>query len=234
MKTAFAIAAHPDDIEFLCAGTLAKYAQRGDEVFNVVCTNGDMGHVEIPPAELAEIRTQEATAAAETVGAQIKLLGEPDEWLFHDKRTRLLMIDAIRWANPDVIITHSPADYHADHRVCSEMVFAASFLSTVPHIESEHPAQDHVAALVYMDTVAAANFIPEVYVDITDTYELKKQALLCHQSQVKWLQDHDNIDVVDFIEAVARTRGLQCGVKYAEGFQVAKIWPRLRPERLLP
>ena len=48
------------------------------------------------------------------------------------------------------------------------------------------------------------------------------------------LQAHDNIDVVGFIEAVARTRGLQCGVKYAEGFQVAKIWPRLKTERILP
>ena len=109
-----AVGAHPDDIEFLCAGTLAKYSQRGDEVFNVVCTNGDMGHVIIPPEELAEIRAQEAAAAAATVGAQIMMLGEPDEWLFHDKRTRLMVIDAIRWADPDVIITHHPDDYHPD------------------------------------------------------------------------------------------------------------------------
>ncbi len=229
-----AVGAHPDDIEFLCAGTLAKYTQRGDEVFNVVCTNGDMGHMIIPPAELAEIRTQEAANAAQAVGAEFKMLGEPDEWLFHDKRTRLMVIDAIRWANPDVIITHSPDDYHPDHRVCSEMVFAASFLSTVPHIETEHSAQDHVAALVYMDTVAAANFIPEVYVDITETLAQKRQALLCHESQVKWLMDHDNMDVVEFVEAVARARGLQCGVQHAEGFQIPKLWPRLKTERILP
>ena len=229
-----AVGAHPDDIEFLCAGTLARYTQRGDEVFNVVCTNGDMGHVVIPPHELAEIRAQEAATAAETVGAQLKMLGEPDEWLFHDKRTRLLMIDAIRWANPDVIITHHPDDYHPDHKACSDLVFAASFLSTLPHIETEHPHQDHIAALLYMDSIAATNFTPELYVDITDTFELNTKALLCHESQVKWMKDHDSIDMADFIDAVARTRGLQCGVQYAEGFRVGKFWPRLRTERLLP
>ncbi len=229
-----AVGAHPDDIEFLCAGTLAKYTQRGDKVFNVVCTNGNMGHMIIPPEELGQIRTQEAANAAQTVGAEFKMLGKPDEWLFHDQRTRLMVIDAIRWANPDVIITHSPEDYHPDHRNCSELVFAASFLATVPHIETEHPAQEHVAALVYMDTVAGTNFIPEVYVDITETLEQKRAALLCHESQVKWLMDHDNMDVGEFIEVGARSRGLQCGVKYAEGFQIAKLWPRLKTERLLP
>ena len=229
-----AVGAHPDDIEFLCAGTLAKYVERGDQVFNVVCTNGNMGSIVIPPDELAEIRTEEARKAAETIGAEFLMIGEEDEWLFHDKRTRTLMIDAIRWADPDVIITHSPDDYHPDHRNASELVFAASFLSTVPHIETEHSSQDHIAAILYMDTVAATNFIPEMYVDITDTFEKKHEALLCHQSQVQWMMDHDNMDVGEFIEVVARTRGHQCGVKYAEGFQIAKLWPRFRTERILP
>ena len=85
-----------------------------------------------------------------------------------------------------------------------------------------------------MDTIAGTNFIPEVYVDITETLEQKRQALLCHESQVKWMRDHDNMDVVEFIETAARARGLQCGVQYAEGFQIAKLWPRLSTQRLLP
>lgn len=229
-----AVGAHPDDIEFLCGGTLAQYVARGDEVFNVVFTNGDMGHVEIGPEELAEIRTTEAREAAEAIGAQFRMIGEPDEWLFHDRRTRTLMIDALRWANPDVIITHSPNDYHPDHRTCSDIVFAASFLSTVPHIETEHAAQQHVPTLYYMDTVGGTAFTPEEYVDITDTIEIKIKALLCHQSQIKWLKDHDNMDLAEFVRNLAATRGQQCSVPYAEGFQVAKLWPRLRPERLLP
>ncbi len=65
-----AVGAHPDDIEFLCAGTLAKYVECGDQVFNVVCTNGNMGSIVIPPDELAEVRTNEARRAAETIGAE--------------------------------------------------------------------------------------------------------------------------------------------------------------------
>lgn len=229
-----AVGAHPDDIEFLCAGTLARYTARGDQVCNVVCTNGDMGHMIIGPEELGKIRTEEAHQAALKVGADYLMIGEPDEWLFHDKRTRLLMIDAIRWARPDVIITHDPADYHPDHRTASDLVFAGSFLATVPHIETEHEAISHPPTIIYMDTLAGTNFIPEEYVDITGTIETKIEALLCHDSQVKWMRDHDNMDVADFVRSLAKTRGQQCGVEYAEGFRTAKLWPRLRTERLLP
>ena len=229
-----AVGAHPDDIEVLCGGTLARYTARGDQAFNVVCTNGDMGHMVIEPEELARIRTEEARQAAQRVGAEYLMLGEPDEWLFHDKRTRLMMIDAIRWARADVILTHSPADYHPDHRCASDLVFAASFLATVPHIETEHEAIGAVPALIYMDTVGGTGFLPEEYVDISDTLEAKLEALCCHQSQVKWLMEHDGIDIADFVRNLAATRGLQCGVAYAEGFATAKLWPRLKPARLLP
>lgn len=229
-----AVGAHPDDIEFLCAGTIARYTARGDYAVNVVFTNGDMGHKILSPEELAKIRCEEARQAAEVVGADLKMLGEPDEWLFHDKRTRLMMIDCIREFNPDVIITHAPEDYHPDHRCCSDIVFAASFLATVPHIETPHEGTDHVATLIYMDTLGGTNFTPEEYVDISDTLELKVQALLQHQSQVKWMMDHDGIDVAEFVRSLASTRGLQCSVPAAEGFRTAKLWPRLKTERRLP
>ncbi|HEY3396898.1 MAG TPA: PIG-L deacetylase family protein [Armatimonadota bacterium] len=229
-----AVGAHPDDIEILCAGTLARYVARGDEVVNVVFTNGDMGHTVIPPEELAEIRCEEARRAAETVGAQFKMLGEPDEWLFHDRRTRTLMIDAIREYDPDVIITHSPDDYHPDHRCCSDIVFAASFLCTVPHIESAHTGTKSIATLIYMDTLGGTNFLPDEYVDITDTIDLKLAALNNHQSQLKWMREHDNIDLGEFVRTSAATRGLQASVPFAEGFQIAPLWPRLKTVRVLP
>jgi LmbE family N-acetylglucosaminyl deacetylase len=229
-----AVGAHPDDIEILCAGTLARYTARGDYAVNVVFTNGDMGHKVIGPEELARIRTEEARQAAAAVGAEFKMLGEPDEWLFHDQRTRIMMIDAIREFRPDVILTHSPEDYHPDHRCCSDIVFAASFLATVPHIETEHAATEHVAALLYMDTLGGTGFLPEEYVDITATLDRKIAALLKHESQVKWLREHDNIDISAFVRNLAATRGLQCSVPFAEGFRTAPLWPRLKPQRLLP
>jgi len=229
-----AVGAHPDDIEILCAGTLAKCAARGDQLHIVVVTDGAAGHKVIPPPQLAEIRKREASAAAALIGAQIAFLAEPDELLFEDERTRLMMIDALRVADPDLIITHGPEDYHPDHVHCSRLVFGASFVSSVPNIKTDHPAQEKIAALYYMDALAGAGFLPEEYVDITETFATKRDMLSQHQSQLTWLKEHDNIDILEFVETVAHFRGLQCGVQYAEGFRAAHLWPRQKTQRLLP
>ncbi len=229
-----AVGAHPDDVEILCGGTLAKYARLGHEVFIAVATDGSAGHTEIPPDQLAQMRREEAEKAAAIIGAQIYFIGEPDEWLFHDRPTREKFIRAIRWANPDLIITHYPGDYHPDHRACADIVFAASFLSTLPKIMPEVAAQEKVAALFYMDTLAGADFEPEFFVDVTEDFDTKRRMLACHETQVAWLRDHDSIDIFDFIDRVARMRGLQCGCQYAEGFRAAWVWPRISPQRLLP
>ncbi len=229
-----AVGAHPDDIEILCAGTLTRLAAEGHDVHMLVATDGAAGHKIIQPPELAEIRRRETTAAADLIGAQIHFLQEPDELLFEDERTRLKMIDALRVADPELVITHNPDDYHPDHVICSRLVFGASFVSTVPNIRTEHAAQEGVAALYYMDGLAGANFLPEEYVDITDFMATKREMVSKHESQLTWLKEHDNIDIVDFVETVARFRGLQCGVPYAEAFRGAHIWPRQRTVRLLP
>lgn len=229
-----AVGAHPDDIEILCAGTLAKYAAEGHEVFIGIATDGAAGHAVIKPDELREIRKREATAAAAVIGAQIRFLEEEDEWLFHDRRTREKFVELVRWAAPNVIITHNPDDYHPDHRACSDLVFAASFLATLPNVMPDVPAHGEVAALFYMDSLAGAGFTPEYYVDITETLARKLEMLGKHESQVKWLKDHDDIDIMQFVQTVARRRGVECGVQYAEGFRAARVWPRIRPERLLP
>lgn len=228
------VGAHPDDLEVLCGGTLAKFSQRGDQVIMAIATDGGAGHMHIPPQELAEIRRQEAGKASELIGAQLIWLGFRDELIFEDIDTRLRFVDLIRVAKPDVILTHDPGDYHPDHRVVSRLIFDASFLSGLPNVKTEHPAHPGVQPLFYFDTLAGNNFTPTEYVDITDVYEIKKAMLGCHASQVRWLKDHDDIDIFDFIEIMSRSRGLQCGVKYAEGFRNEPVWPRIRPQRLLP
>jgi len=91
-----------------------------------------------------------------------------------------------------------------------------------------------VCPLIYFDTLTGASFLPTEFVDITDTFEIKKAMLACHASQVKWLQEHDQIDIADFITVMARSRGLQCGVPFAEGFRAEYAWGRNRPFRVLP
>ncbi len=154
--------------------------------------------------------------------------------LFDDEQTRLRFIELIRQANPDIIITHSPEDYHPDHVKTYEIVFGASFVSSIPKIKTETKVLPKVPRLLCMDTLAGIHFNPEFYVDITEVFEEKKDVLSCHESQIKWLKDHDNINILDFVEITNRFRGLQAGCKYAEGFREIRRWPRVSTENFLP
>ena len=229
-----AIGAHPDDIEICCSGTLAKFSQKDHEIIMAYVTDGGAGHKTIPPDEMREIRRNEAQAACAVIGADMLWFGLPDEFVFDDLETRLLFVDKIREARPEVIITHGAADYHHDHRAVHNMVLGASFIATLTNVRTKHPEIPSLPKLFYMDTLAGTNFIPEEYVDISEQFHIKKEMLSKHQSQLKWLKDHDNIDILEFIEVMARSRGLQCGVNYAEGFCRERVWGRMEAERILP
>jgi LmbE family N-acetylglucosaminyl deacetylase len=116
-----AIGAHPDDIEILCAGTLARYAQQSHAIFLASFTSGNMGDLHIPPPELARIRKKEAEASAAILGARLFWPAIDDELVFPDEAQRRVMIDLIRQADPDVIFTHSPSDYHPTTATCRSL-----------------------------------------------------------------------------------------------------------------
>ncbi len=229
------ITSHPDDMEFVCAGTLLKCKQRGDEIVVCVATNGSMGHYELPSPHLACIRRREARISAELLGAEIILIDLPDSGPWPTAEQMKLFCEAIREAQPDVILTHFPGDYMSDHYHTGQNAMNASFWASVPLYPTIARALDAVPAVYYCEPVGGLNgFRPTDYVDITDVWEIKAEMLRCHQSQYKWLLEHDNIDYVEFMATVARFRGLQCGVEYAEAFMAVPLWPRVRPERLLP
>jgi len=234
VQCVLAVGAHPDDLEILCAGTLAKYAQRGSKVVMAVATDGSAGHMVIPPEELKEIRQKEAERSAALIGARLCWLGYTDELIFEDIPTRLRFVDLVRETKPDIILTHDPNDYHPDHRVVSRLVFDASFLSSLPNIRTALPAHTGVQPLYYFDVLGGHSFNPTEFVDISTAYAVKQQMLSCHESQLKWLKDHDGINALDFIDIMAHSRGLQCGVSLAEGFRSETGWGRMRPYRLLP
>ena len=234
IKRVLAVGAHPDDLEILGGGTLAIYAQAGVQVVMAIATDGSAGHMLIPPDELAEIRHAEAQKSANLIGAELHWLGYSDELVFEEIPTRLRFVDLIRAARPDVILTHNPGDYHPDHRVVSRLMFDASFVSSLPNIKTAQPVHPLVPPLVYFDSVAGSNFQPTEFVDIGETFETKRAMLECHASQLLWLKDHDNIDILDIIYIMARSRGLQSGVNMAEGFRGELSWPRPHTYRVLP
>lgn len=230
-----AVGCHPDDIEIACSGTLAKYVKMGHKVFMCHIANGDMGHVVIMPDELAKVRKVEAEKAAAIIGAEAITLDVGDGKVdSHNRETIKKLIEVIRYAKPDVIITHNPEDYMTDHMETSKLAFNASFLSSLPHYEAGGEPFPNIPPIYYMDTVSGINFVPTEYVDISDTIETKLEALSCHESQLKWMYDHDNIDFKEFVKTCSRARGFQCGVDYAEGFRPCLAYLRMRTSRLLP
>ena len=228
-----AIGCHPDDIEISCCGTLAKCVKRGDKVTVCHVANGNMGHEIIKPAELRDMRAAEAKKAGSLAGIEVVTLDIGDLLPNGcDIKQRDMVVELIRDVQPDFIITHGPTDYMPDHREVSKLVFDASFAASVPQYGKGPKAA--ITPLYYMDNLAGLNFVPNEFVDISDEIELKIEMLECHESQLKWMRDHDHIDFAEFVRTCSRFRGLQCGVDYAEAFTQELVWPKATTKRLLP
>lgn len=229
-----AIGAHPDDIELQCYGTLALYAKQGHDVFLAVSTNGNKGNFDVEPNELARIREAEFRDSCSVIGASPIWIGFEDEELVNDYPTRLAYVDVIRKVNPDLVITHSPNDYHPDHRYTYQLVWDALPLAGVAHVITQHPATDRQVTLYLMDNFGGIDFHPTEFVDISETIEQKKQAISKHSSQVRIFTDLLDVDLHDVTETVGKFRGYQAGCKYAEGFTKVEAWYRGLSNRLLP
>ena len=228
-----AIGCHPDDIEIACSGTLAKCVKRGDNVTVCHVANGNMGHEVIMPDELRAMRIQEAKNAGALAGIEVVTMDIGDllpNYCDFTQRDKLIAL--IKEKQPDFIITHSPNDYMSDHRQVSKLVYDASFAASVPHYGA--PGSAAITPLYYMDNLGGVNFAPTEYVDITDEIDLKIQMLECHESQLKWMRDHDNVDFAEIVRSCSRVRGIQCDTQYAEGFTQELSWHRIVTKRLLP
>jgi bacillithiol biosynthesis deacetylase BshB1 len=223
-----AIGAHPDDVELLCGGTLAKYAKNGHKIVIATMTNGDKGHLIIPPKRLAKIRLEEARRAASILGGQHAWVGFSDGDVFHDRKAVMKVVEVIRKAKPDIIFTMSPEDYHGDHANTGRIVVEAVFDAGVPRIRTKSPA--HTPRKVYYcETVFGIGFEPDLWVDISNVMNTKLKALQQHKSQIEWLKEHHGIDFVDDARVCSRFRGLQVGVKYAEVFQQVRKHMQIAP-----
>ncbi|MEK7476977.1 MAG: PIG-L deacetylase family protein [Candidatus Coatesbacteria bacterium] len=229
-----AIGCHPDDNELLCAGTLARCAKRGDRVFIASIMNGNTGHRTIPPGKLGPVREREMRAAAKCIGARPLWPDVGGAFLLEDEATRTVVVDLIREAKADVVLAHSPACYHPNHRAAARLVWDAVFTASIPHVRTRHPAVRVPPALFQMDTVAGVDFQPTEYVDISTVIGVKKRALRCHRSQFAWMRSHVNVAMLDTMLVQARFRGIQAGVAYAEGFRAVLNHPLARTVRLLP
>ncbi len=229
-----ALAAHPDDVEMTCSGTLSKCKKRGDDVYIVHACVGDKGGYSTSPEKLKALREQESEASGRIIDAQVIHLGFSDAELEYSPSNLDIFIKVIRKVNPDMIITHVPDDYHIDHKAVSHLVIDASFLVTVPLVCPDVKAMSKVPQIYFMEPYTGFPFSPQEFVDITEELEDKIAMMDCHQSQVSWLKEHDQLDIQDYIITSAKYRGFQCGSKYAEAFIRYQAALRNIPARLLP
>jgi len=229
-----AIGAHPDDVELLCAGTMAKFKKLGHEVFIAHACNGNRGSNVYSSEELAVIRRKEAIAAAEIINA-VSISAEIfDGEIVMDLKSRIKIIDVLRQADPDLVITHSPNDYHSDHINTSKLVFEATYLANLGLWKTDFPPMSKLPYLYYMDTIAGVNFSPGEYVDISETIDVKIDMMMKMESQLGWLKEMHDCDSAEFIKTVGRFRGFQAGVEYAEAFIQQKMYPQGLTKRILP
>jgi N-acetylglucosamine malate deacetylase 1 len=162
-----AIGAHPDDLEIYGWGSLCAWAAMGADLTLVVATDGAGGGRE-PGPTLAASRHAEARTAAGALGAEPRFLGFPDGRLVPDAEVVGALAALVRDVMPDLLVTHAPNDYHADHRALSAAAGQAA---------------GFVVPVLWMDTLNGTGFAPTHWVDVTPHWDAKLAAIRCHASQ---------------------------------------------------
>lgn len=238
-----ALHAHPDDIEFQCAGTLLLLRRRGLQVFLATMTPGDCGSAEHSRSAIAAIRRREAMQSAELLGAEYTCLEFRDLEIVRDNPSRKRVTEFLRRTRPDVVLTAPPDDYLADHEITSQLVRDALFNASVPnyHTGATRPAAPlrKIPYLYYVDSLEGMDALgrprpAEFHVDVSSVFEQKRAMLACHASQREWLLRQHGID--EYLAAQERwgaERGREIGVPYAEGFVQHRGHPFPRDNRLL-
>jgi LmbE family N-acetylglucosaminyl deacetylase len=224
-----AIHAHPDDLEFLAAGTLAILARMGHEITMATMTPGDCGSAEFDAEEAARIRRAEAASAAAIIGAGYLCAEFRDLAIFNDDPSRRRVTELIRQVRPQVVLTASPIDYHTDHEFTSMLVRDACFACSAPNYATGSvepvPALDAIPHLYFTDPLGGVNRegIPQpvdFFVDVGSVIQAKREMLSCHASQRAWLRRQHGID--EYMEMMmdwTREVGRRAGVEFAEGFR---------------
>jgi LmbE family N-acetylglucosaminyl deacetylase len=215
--------AHPDDAEFMCGGTVARWAQEGCEVHYVVCTDGSAGSNEAGATREAErpIREAEQRAAADVLGVKsVTFLGELDGLLEVNPVTRKKVCRELRRLRPDVLIAPDPSRLwspdrtyinHWDHKQAGLLALTA-VMPDVPTRVMFQELEDEGLEPFEIPALWLSSAEPDTYIDITDTIDRKIEALAAHVSE-------EGEAAAPWVRERARDLGEQAGCEYAEGFR---------------
>lgn len=193
------IGAHQDDNEFRCGGLASMYVKMGYEVRFLSLCNGCGGHHIMTPQETTARRAKESAAVAELLGVTYDVWDIDDCTLVADLDTRRRLIRYIREFNPDLIISHRPNDYHADHRAAGQLLQDASYILTVPHECPDVKAMRCMPVIMYFeDKFSNPEFRCDIVVDVDSEIDTKLQIANINVSQVyEWLPYNESETVPD-------------------------------------
>ena len=200
MKAMF-IAAHPDDIEFGCAGTISKLIKSDYEIIWILLTKGEN-----------DIKHSGEKRIKERYDSNIKkvyVLDFLDGEVRNDRKTITKISEIISDYKPDLIFTHYPDDRHQDHRNTAYSVRSACWGKS---------------NLIFFNSFSSIGFTPTLFVDISGEYDIKEKTLMCYKSQVEKYADR-NIDFIGIASANDRKNGGDIHSLFAEGFQLVNcVW----------
>jgi len=228
MKTAIAIGAHPDDIEFYMAGTLVLLRRAGWETHYLNVANGCCGSVQYDARQTRIVRRAEAKRAAKVLGAHFHESLCNDLEIFYDLKLLRRLAAVIREEKPNIVLTHSPVDYMEDHTNTSRLTVTAAFAHAMPNFRSVPPRPTaeydvtvyHAIPHSLRDPLRRL-VVPGAFVNTTSVQDIKRAALAEHKSQQNWLDVSQGLNSLgDKVDEMARAVGkLSKKFKFAEGWR---------------
>lgn len=228
MKSALAIFAHPDDIEFVAAGTLLQLKQRGWETHYMNVSTGNCGSVEFSPAKTRRVRLAEAKRAAKILGAHFHGPLCDDLEILYEVKTLRRLSAVIRESQASIVLTHSPQDYMEDHMNTCRLAVTAAFTHGMPNFHSlpPRPTYSHDVTVYHAMPHGLCDplrhpIIPDAFVNTTSVHATKLAALAAHKSQQGWLDVSQGMNsYLRSMEEMSRAVGkLSKKFKFAEGWR---------------
>jgi LmbE family N-acetylglucosaminyl deacetylase len=242
--SALVIAAHPDDIEFGCAGTVARWVSEGAHVTYALLTNGAAGSSDpqMTRQRLAELREAEQRAAAKVLGVhQVEFLGYEDGLLEPSLEVRKQIVRLIRRVRPEVVVTTDPTTRyfgeqyinHPDHRAAGEATLAAVIPGSDTRLAYPELLEEGLEPVKLVGVWLMMNVEPNLVVDIGDFIDAKLESLRCHVSQIGEQASEED---VGFVYGMAEFSAAKEPFRYGEAFRVFRFdlpWRIPEPESQL-
>lgn len=229
MPTVFAIAAHPDDIEIVMAGTLAHLKDVGYDVHYMNVANGCCGSTEYGRDELIAMRREEAREACRIAGFTFHDSLVNDMEVMYDRPTLFRAAAVVREVKPSIVLTHSPVDYMEDHTNTCRLATTAAFARCMPNFPCDPPTPAYFDDVTVYHAQPHGNcdplygpVRPKLFVNVGSKMDLKTEMLAAHKSQKLWLDQSQGMDsylstMRDIMRDVGRLSGGR--FEFAEGWR---------------